>query len=192
MEKRFGDEMQIDKTTGLLESATYIPSPNCDDRPLNTPINLLVIHNISLPPGDFGGEHISQLFTNCLNPNEHDYFKDICHLRVSSHLLIRRDGQLIQYVPFHKRAWHAGVSSYDGQTSCNDFSIGIELEGTDTITYEKRQYDKLIDVSKVLLATYQDLEVERITGHENIAPGRKTDPGPAFDWNRYFNSLNDL
>ena len=177
--------MEIDKTQGLLQNAEYIPSPNCDERPDGMDTNLLIIHNISLPPNEFGGPHITQLFTNCLDENAHPFFEEISHLRVSSHLLIRRDGSIIQYVPFNKRAWHAGVSCYKDKEVCNNFSIGTELEGADNIPYETIQYEQLADVTNTLLATYPDMSAERITGHSDVAPGRKTDPGPAFDWQRY-------
>jgi len=154
-------------------------------------INLLVVHNISLPPKQFGGPYIDQLFAGCLNPDEHDYFKDIAGIRVSSHLLIRRDGELVQYVPLHKRAWHAGLSSYQGREKCNDFSIGIELEGADDVEYEAAQYQVLTKVTRLLLQAYPNMSRERITGHSEIAPGRKTDPGPAFDWNNFFQQLDE-
>ena len=177
--------MEIDKTTGLLKDVEYIPSPNCDDRPAESDAKLLIIHNISLPPNDFGGPYITQLFTNTLDEKIHPFFAEISHLRVSSHLLIRRDGSIIQYVPFHKRAWHAGVSSYNGEEACNSFSIGIELEGADDVPYESVQYEQLSNVSIALISTYPQMSMERITGHCDVAPGRKTDPGPAFDWERY-------
>ena len=175
--------MQISQQTGLLDCATYIASPNCDERP-DERITLVVIHNISLPPGEFNNSYITQLFTNQLNPEEHEYFEEIAELRVSSHLLICRTGEIIQYVPFNKRAWHAGVSSYLGQTVCNDFSVGIELEGTDNTPFTDQQYQVLVEVLKTLVATYPGLEMKHITGHEHIAPGRKTDPGPHFDWEK--------
>jgi len=181
--------MKINKDTGLLEEAEYLPSPNCDDRAENGDMDLLIIHNISLPPNQFGGPHINQLFTNCLNPDEHPFFEEICHLRVSSHLLIRRDGSIIQYVPFHKRAWHAGVSEYQGRSQCNNFSIGIELEGADEVPYEEAQYQTLAEVSKTLFDTYPNMTKDHITGHSDIAPGRKTDPGPAFEWAKYRDML---
>jgi len=177
--------MEIDITTGLLQNAEYIPSPNCDVRPTDSPARLLIIHNISLPPNEFGGPYITQLFTNTLEQDKHPFFEEIAHLRVSSHLLIRRDGQIIQYVPFHKRAWHAGISSYHGQTACNDFSMGIELEGADEINYETIQYERLGEITKALLSNYPQMSTERITGHCDVAPDRKTDPGPAFDWEKY-------
>ncbi len=177
--------MDINTTTGLLKDADYIPSPNCDNRPAEQKAKLLIIHNISLPPNEFGGPYITQLFTNTLDPEAHPFFKEISHLRVSSHLMIRRDGSIIQYVPFHKRAWHAGVSSYIGEETCNDFSIGIELEGADDIPYEKMQYKQLSEISNALIIAYPQMSATRITGHSDVAPGRKTDPGPAFDWQKY-------
>ena len=167
-----------------LVEAERIISPNFDDRP-EARIDLLVVHNISLPPGQFGGPYISQLFTNQLVAREHPYFQEIATLQVSSHLLIRRNGAVIQFVPFDKRAWHAGSSCYQQETNCNDFSIGIELEGTDDQAYEESQYLRLADVTRALMRSYPGIHEGRITGHSEIAPGRKTDPGPAFDWRRY-------
>ncbi|MDH5257554.1 MAG: 1,6-anhydro-N-acetylmuramyl-L-alanine amidase AmpD [Gammaproteobacteria bacterium] len=177
--------MEINKTTGLLSDAEYISSPNCDDRPTGSICKLLIIHNISLPPNEFGGPYITQLFTNTLDETADPFFQEIAHLRVSAHLLIRRDGQLIQYVPFHKRAWHAGVSTYEGEETCNNFSVGIELEGADHIPYESIQYEQLAAVTDALLLTYPEMSADRITGHCDVAPNRKTDPGPAFDWDKY-------
>ena len=170
---------------GWLPGARRVPSPNCDERPQGEVVSLLVIHNISLPPGAFGGPHIDRLFTNALDPDEHPFFREIRELRVSSHLLIRRDGELVQYVPLHRRAWHAGASRFDGRERCNDFSIGIELEGADDTPYDDRQYARLIEVSAVIRAVYPAITAGRVTGHADIAPGRKSDPGPAFDWPRY-------
>ncbi len=170
---------------GWLQHASPAPSPNQDERPPDTPIDLLVIHNISLPPGEFGGRWIEDLFLNRLDPNAHPYFAEIHHLRVSAHLLIDRTGRVTQFVPFERRAWHAGVSCYEGRERCNDFSIGIELEGCDDVAYEEAQYAALATVTRTLLRHYPDLRRERIVGHCDIAPGRKTDPGPAFDWIRY-------
>jgi len=175
--------MIINKKTGLLDIADFISSPNADDRPAEQPPELIVIHNISLPPSHFGGPYITQLFTNQLNPEEHPYFADISDLRVSSHILIRRNGDIIQFVPFHKRAWHAGVSNYCGRDRCNDFSIGIELEGTDDTPYEDVQYRQLASMIEALQSSYPSLAHDAIAGHSDIAPDRKTDPGPAFDWN---------
>ncbi|OUS31075.1 N-acetylmuramoyl-L-alanine amidase [Thalassotalea sp. 42_200_T64] len=167
---------------------SHLPSPHCDNRECDD-ISLLVIHNISLPPGKFGSSHISDLFMGCLDPDEDDYFKDIYQLRVSAHCLIRRDGAIIQYVPFTKRAWHAGVSSFAGREKCNDFSIGIEMEGTDDIAYSDAQYQTLNLLSAAIVTTYPDIDVDNITGHCDIAPGRKTDPGDSFDWARFKNGL---
>jgi len=181
--------MHIDPASGLLDEAEYIPSPNQDDRPIEGQIDLLVIHNISLPPQQYGGPYIEQLFTNCLDPQAHPYFADICHLQVSSHLLIRRDGHIVQFVPFHKRAWHAGESCFEERVRCNDFSIGIELEGSDDEPYEDIQYQQLVAVTKCLRHDYPGITVDHIVGHMDIAPQRKTDPGPAFDWPRFRQKL---
>ncbi|MBL4866651.1 MAG: 1,6-anhydro-N-acetylmuramyl-L-alanine amidase AmpD [Pseudomonadales bacterium] len=186
-----------------LAGCRQLKSPNCNDRPFDTDISLLVIHGISLPPGQYGGPYIDQLFCNSLSPTEHPYFKNICHLEVSSHLLIQRDGQVTQYVPFNKRAWHAGLSRYGDRENCNDFSIGLELEGEDDTPYELAQYQQLAKVSALLMATYPSIrhhsevnqkietmthsriDAAHIVGHCDIAPGRKTDPGPSFDWDYY-------
>ena len=160
----------------------YIESPNADERPPQQAEELIVIHNISLPPGEFGGPYIEQLFTNCLKAHDHPYFEDIRHLNVSSHTLIHRDGRITQFVPFHKRAWHAGESNYCGRERCNDFSIGIELEGTDDCPYEAVQYQQLAAMIQALQLSYTSLDKDAITGHCDIAPLRKTDPGPSFDW----------
>ena len=167
-----------------LRSAKKVASPNFDDRADASDISLLVIHCISLPAGEFGGVYIDDLFCNRLNPDAHPYFQTIYQLKVSAHLLIRRNGEIVQYVPFDKRAWHAGMSCYQGRERCNDFSIGIELEGTETVPYADEQYEQLNAVIAVLLATYPTLSRQRITGHCDIAPVRKTDPGASFDWNR--------
>lgn len=169
---------------GWLDAARRLPSPNCDTRPDPRDISLIVIHNISLPPRIFGGPWIDALFSNRLNPEGHPYFRTIADLRVSAHLLIRRNGAIHQYVPFERRAWHAGPSVFAGREACNDFSVGIELEGADDTPYTDPQYDRLIAVAQTLLAEYPGISVERIAGHDRIAPGRKTDPGPAFDWQR--------
>ncbi|MCX8048722.1 MAG: 1,6-anhydro-N-acetylmuramyl-L-alanine amidase AmpD [Methylohalobius sp.] len=173
---------------GWLKPCRKLISPNQDERP-NGEISLLVIHAISLPPGEFGGQYIDQLFTNRLDSKAHPYFAEIAELKVSAHLLIDRQGRLTQYVPFHRRAWHAGVSSFQGRERCNDFSIGIELEGTETIPFTDAQYRILAAVTILLLAKYSELSQERIVGHSDIAPGRKTDPGPSFDWKRLYQSL---
>jgi len=169
---------------GLLPGARQVPSPNCDERPQGMLADLIVVHGISLPPDQFGGPWIDRLFTNTLTAAEHPYFAEIADRKVSTHLLIRRDGEWVQYVPFHRRAWHAGVSQYQGRERCNDFSIGIELEGTDTIAYEPAQYRALANAIRVLCDTYPSLSTQRIAGHSDIAPGRKTDPGDVFDWVR--------
>jgi AmpD protein len=176
--------MYVNPDTGLLDQATYIASPNQDERPADTAPDLIVVHNISLPPGQFGTPYIEQLFTNCLNPEEHPYFAEIKHLQVSAHILIRRDGSVIQFVPFQQRAWHAGQSNWCGRERCNDFSIGIELEGTDDVAYESVQYRQLADIIKALRICYPSIDANAITGHSEIAPGRKTDPGPSFSWDK--------
>ncbi len=181
--------MMLKIKNGLLESARLLLSPNCDERPEEQDISLIVIHNISLPPDQFGGEGIDQLFTNRLDKEEHPFYEEIHELRVSSHLLIRREGDIVQYVPFHKRAWHAGVSRFLGREGCNDFSIGIEMEGTDSVPFEDQQYRALESVIKSLLKHYPHLKADAITGHEHIAPGRKTDPGPFFDWKKLGKTL---
>lgn len=177
---------------GWLAAARRCPSPNCDNRPDPEDISLLVIHNISLPPRVFGGPWIDDLFLNRLDPCAHPYFASVAQLRVSAHVLIRRDGRMVQYVPFDLRAWHAGQSSFASRTACNDFSVGIELEGADDVPFTDRQYDSLASATAALLAAYPALTAERIAGHSDIAPHRKTDPGPAFDWGRFRLSLNDV
>lgn len=180
--------MNINIKTGLISDVLYISSLNCDERPCHIKIDLLVIHGISLPPNEFGGYFIERLFTNQLDPAAHPYFAEIVHLKVSSHLLIRRDGEVIQFVPFDKRAWHAGQSHFQGRENCNDFSIGIELEGADTVPYQPVQYQKLVQLTNTIMQAYPAITKDRIVGHSDIAPGRKTDPGPAFDW-KYFREL---
>ncbi len=174
-----------------LASARLVPSPNCDARPDPEDISLLVIHCISLPPEQFGDEFIDQLFCNCLDPQAHPYFQEIHQLKVSAHLLIRRDGEVTQFVGFDQRAWHAGVSCFQGRERCNDYSIGIELEGSVNQAYTDSQYQSLIEISRLLLVYYPHLTPERITGHSEIAPGRKADPGPWFDWQRYSRGLSE-
>lgn len=180
--------MEIDKQSGWLMPVSKLLSPNCDARPDPDDICGIVIHNISLPPGEFGGPWIADLFLNRLDANAHPYFAEIADLKVSSHLLIRRGGEIQQFVPFQQRAWHAGQSSWEGRERCNDFTIGIELEGDDFSPFEDNQYQQLAAVIKLLIQTYPKLSTERIKGHQHIAPGRKTDPGPFFDWQR----LQDL
>jgi N-acetyl-anhydromuramoyl-L-alanine amidase len=174
--------MQIDPATGLMHGIRFVASPNFDARPEGVAPDLIVVHGISLPPGEFGGPWIDRLFTNNLPVEAHPYFAEIGALRVSSHLVIARDGHLTQYVKFNDRAWHAGQSSFEGRTACNDFSVGIELEGTDTLPYEPTQYRALARSIAALCKVYPSLSPTRIAGHSDIAPGRKTDPGPAFDW----------
>jgi len=160
-------------------------SPNFNQRPNGIEVDLLVIHNISLPPGEFSGNYIEQFFTNCLDHSLHPFFNEIEGVKVSAHLLIRRDGTLIQFVPLNQRAWHAGQSSFHGRENCNDFSIGIELEGTDNCPYTDEQYVALARVTNEIRHYYPKITDDNITGHSDIAPGRKTDPGQAFDWVRY-------
>lgn len=172
---------------GWLEGARAVPSPNLDARPPGTEISLLVLHAISLPPGEFGGDAIERLFTNCLDPAAHPYFREICDLKVSSHFLVRRDGALLQFVPVQARAWHAGASRWRARERCNDFSVGIELEGTDDGPYADAQYEKL----RVLVGSLRCAHPLRdIAAHSDIAPGRKTDPGPRFDWPRLLRDLS--
>jgi N-acetyl-anhydromuramoyl-L-alanine amidase len=168
--------------SGVVRAAKQIPSPNCDERPVGEKVTLLVIHNISLPPGKFGGRGIVELFTNRLDPAAHPYYARIAGLRVSSHFLIRRDGTLIQFVACARRAWHAGESRWRGRLRCNDFSIGVELEGTDDRPYEPAQYAVLGRLTRALRRRYP---LQAAVGHQDVAPGRKTDPGPLFDWARY-------
>ncbi len=174
---------------GILQGVRQIDSPNCDERPAGVPVDLLVVHNISLPPGEFGGSHVTALFTNTLDPEHHPYFRTIADLRVSSHLFIDRAGEITQFVNFNRRAWHAGQSSWCGREACNDYSIGIELEGTDYLAFTDAQYAALVAVSRALMQVFPALKSERIVGHEDIAPGRKTDPGLCFDWHRYLAAL---
>jgi N-acetyl-anhydromuramoyl-L-alanine amidase len=177
-------DLQIDLESGLLRGARQIASPNFDSRPAGVETDLIVVHGISLPPGDFGGPWIDRLFTNTLQSHEHPYFAEVAPLRVSSHLLLDRDGEVTQYVRFTDRAWHAGKSIYKDREACNDYSVGVELEGTDTLPYAAAQYGALAEVVAALVAAYPRLSPRRLVGHSDIAPGRKTDPGPAFDWPR--------
>lgn len=172
--------MKLD-AVGWLDTAVHIPSPNFDERPEGEPPSLIVIHNISLPPGDFSGNAVEALFTNQLDWDAHPYYQGIRGLTVSTHFFIRRNGEIIQFVPCSMRAWHAGVSNWQGREKCNDFSIGIELEGTDDLPFTDAQYDSLNMLLSVLKGAYP---LQGITGHSDIAPGRKTDPGPCFDWSR--------
>jgi AmpD protein len=176
-----GDIDEESGQAGWFGMARRIDSPNFDERPPGEPVSLIVVHAISLPPAQFGSEDIVRLFTNTLDPDAHPYFAQISALRVSAHFLIRRDGELIQFVSCHQRAWHAGVSCWDGRQRCNDFSIGVELEGCDEQVFEDAQYASLVELIEMLRANYP---VKAIVGHCDIAPGRKTDPGPCFDWRR--------
>lgn len=168
-----------------LSYARQLPSPNCSERPTGIAVELLVIHNISLPPGRYGQGYIEALFRNQLDSAVDPYFEEIAHLQVSAHLLIDRQGEVTQFVPFDKKAWHAGQSLFNGRDNCNDFSIGIELEGTDTEAFTSDQYESLIQICRELMAQYPRITLDSIVGHSDIAPGRKTDPGPFFDWARF-------
>lgn len=176
--------MKLDQDKAWIQEARRCPSPNFDERPVGTDVDLLVIHGISLPPGEFGTSYVDALFCNCLDRDAHPYFAQVADLEVSAHLFIRRDGELVQFVPLTHRAWHAGESRYCGREACNDFSIGIELEGTDDTPYEDVQYERLIETARLLMRAWPGITPDRIAGHCDIAPGRKTDPGPAFDWAR--------
>lgn len=177
------------ESAGWLKCARPVPSPNFNARPQGTEISLLVIHNISLPPGQFSGPEVEAFFCNRLDCTTHPYFAQIADLKVSSHLFIRRDGEVVQFVSLFDRAWHAGRSEFEGQVECNDYSIGIELEGTDDLQYTRAQYDSLIELSRQLLILFPAITADRIVGHSHVAPGRKTDPGPAFDWQFYLSHL---
>ena len=191
MNRAFIDDPWAD-AEGWLKNARAVPSPNFNSRPPSAEISLLVIHNISLPPGQFTGTEVEDFFCNRLDCSTHPYFAQIADLKVSSHLFIRRDGQLVQFVSLFDRAWHAGRSVFEGQVECNDFGIGVELEGTDDLEYTPAQYNCLIQVSRQLLALFPAITADRIVGHNHIAPGRKTDPGPAFDWQFYLSHLTVL
>ncbi|MCY1176703.1 1,6-anhydro-N-acetylmuramyl-L-alanine amidase AmpD [compost metagenome] len=182
--------MQLDPASGWCEGARHCPSPNFNERPAGE-ISLLVIHNISLPPAQFATGKVQAFFQNRLDITEHPYFEGIAQLRVSAHFLIERDGTLTQFVSCLERAWHAGVSRFAGREGCNDFSLGIELEGTDDLPFTDAQYQALSALTRQLQAAYPAITLERICGHSDIAPGRKTDPGPAFDWARYRAGLQD-
>jgi AmpD protein len=177
--------MMID-ATGRADVARHVASPNWDERPGGEAITLIVIHNISLPPGEFGGDGVERLFANTLDAAAHPYYRTLSGLRVSAHFLIRRSGELLQFVPCSKRAWHAGVSQWRGRSRCNDFSIGIELEGADDVPYAEAQYRALTELARALRSVYP---IGDIAGHCDIAPARKTDPGPSFDWPRFRNSI---
>ncbi len=167
---------------GWLSGVRRVVSPNQDTRPVRAAIELLVIHNISLPPNEYGGDAIERFFTNVLDYSAHSYYEQLKGVRVSSHFLVRRDGQIVQFVPCSKRAWHAGVSTWRGRSRCNDFSIGIELEGSDLEPYTESQYAALVRLTRRLKRIYP---IDEIVGHSDIAPGRKSDPGPFFDWDEY-------
>ncbi len=181
--------MRVDPASHLIAGVRYMPSPNADDRPRGCAPALIVIHNISLPPNEFGGPYIEQLFTNQLDPKAHPYFTSIIRQKVSAHVLIKRDGDMVQFVPFNRRAWHAGISEYQGRRNCNDFAVGIELEGTDKLPYENAQYSVLAALIDILRIAYPSIHKQRIVGHSDVAPNRKTDPGAVFDWRRLTNEL---
>jgi AmpD protein len=172
---------------GLLEEVRYVASPNCDARPVDCEVSLLLLHSISLPPGEYGGDAIERLFTNRLDPDAHPYFREVFSLKVSTHFLVRRDGELVQFVPATARAWHAGASSWRGRSGCNDFSVGVELEGTDDSAFEAVQYRRVCELVHALRAA---LPLRDIGAHSDVAPGRKTDPGVHFDWARLLAGLS--
>ena len=177
--------MMVD-AAGRVDAARYLASPNCDERPGGETVTLLVIHSISLPPGEFGGDGIVRLFSNTLDYGAHPYYGTLAGMRVSAHFLVRRSGELLQFVPCAKRAWHAGASVWRGRSRCNDFSIGIELEGADDVPYAEPQYRVLAELTRALQSAYP---IAAIAGHCDIAPARKTDPGPSFDWARFRSSI---
>ena len=179
----------VNLATGLLSSALQVPSPNQDARPQGIKPELILIHSISLPPGEFGGSAVKSLFTNSLDWTAHPYYTQIKDLLVSTHLFIPRQGQVVQFVPLNRRAWHAGKSSFQGREFCNDFSIGIELEGTDEVPYTDEQYNRLTLIVDAIFDAYPEISIRKIAGHCDVSPGRKTDPGPAFDWLRMYDGL---
>ncbi|MFW2439122.1 MAG: 1,6-anhydro-N-acetylmuramyl-L-alanine amidase AmpD [Arenicellales bacterium] len=179
----------LDTASVLLKTARQRSSPNCDERPEGMDIEALIIHAISLPPGEYGGDFVEQFFCNELEVSRHCYFNEISELKVSSHFYIHRNGELVQFVPVHMRAWHAGKSCCMQREAVNDFSIGIELEGCDDDTFEDLQYQSLIELSRTLISAIPTLSAEHVYGHADIAPGRKTDPGPRFDWQAYRTAL---
>tara|TARA_B100001750_G_C15405453_1_gene544903 strand:- start:138 stop:752 length:615 start_codon:yes stop_codon:yes gene_type:complete len=179
----------VNLATGLLSSALQVPSPNQDARPQGIKPELILIHSISLPPGEFGGSAVKSLFTNSLDWTAHPYYTQIKGLLVSTHLFIPRQGQVVQFVPLNRRAWHAGKSSFQGREFCNDFSIGIELEGTDEVPYTDEQYNRLTLIVDAIFDAYPEISIRKIAGHCDVSPGRKTDPGPAFDWLRMYDGL---
>ncbi len=183
--------LKVETTTGLLTGVRQVLSPHRDARPPGMLPELIIVHGISLPPNEFGGPWINRLFTGTLDWDAHPYFRQIEGLRASSHVLIGRDGQLTQYVPFGERAWHAGLSQYRTRSGCNDFSIGVELEGADQVPYTDAQYGQLVELIASLLAAYPSLAPEHIVGHSDVAPGRKSDPWPSFEWPRLRAQLNE-
>ncbi len=183
--------LKVETATGLLAGVRQVLSPHCDARPPKTLPELIIVHGISLPPNEFGGPWIDRLFTGTLDWDAHPYFRQIEGLRASAHVLIRRDGQLTQYVPFGERAWHAGLSQYRTRSGCNDFSIGVELEGADGTPYTDAQYGHLVELIAALIAAYPSLAAQHIVGHCDVAPGRKEDPWPSFDWPRLRARLNE-
>ena len=189
---KFHSTTGFDPEEGLVLAARSVPSPNFDDRPEGVQIEALIIHAISLPPGQYGGAYVEQFFCNQLDRDEHPYFDEIADVKVSSHFFIHRSGELVQFVPIHKRAWHAGKSICMEREAVNDFSIGIELEGCDDDSFEDAQYQTLTDLSQTLITSIPTLSAEHIYGHSDIAPGRKTDPGPGFDWEAYRLALSSV
>lgn len=189
MQQGLETNFTVTAQTGSLHPATRCHSPNQDERPDGAVPDLVIIHGISLPPGEFGGPHIEQLFANCLDWDAHPYFDGIRGLQVSAHALVRRDGSVLQFVPFSARAWHAGASSFRGRQRCNDFAIGIELEGEDETPYSEPQYCVLAGILKALFRAYPTLDARRVAGHCDVSPGRKSDPGPAFDWLQLYDEL---
>lgn len=189
MQQALKSHFTVATRTGSLHPATQCHSPNQDERPDGAAPELIVIHGISLPPGEFGGPYIEELFGNCLDWDAHPYFGGIRGLKVSAHALVRRDGSVLQFVPFSRRAWHAGESSFRGRQRCNDFAIGIELEGEDETPYSEPQYRILAGILRALFRAYPTLDARRVAGHCDVSPGRKSDPGPAFDWLRMYDEL---
>jgi AmpD protein len=183
--------LKVETGTGLLIGVRQVLSPHCDARPPGILPELIIVHGISLPPNEFGGPWIDRLFTGTLPSDAHPYFRQIEGLRASAHVVIRRDGLLTQYVPFGERAWHAGVSQYRTRSGCNDFSVGVELEGTDDIAYTDAQYAQLVELIAALIEAYPSLSPEHLVGHSDVAPGRKSDPGPYFEWPRLRARLNE-
>lgn len=189
MKRSPGIDFDIDTTTGIVTPARQVASPNCDERPDPCDISLVLVHGISLPPGEFGTGAVEALFTNTLDFDAHAYYAEIRGLEVSAHLFIDRDGELTQFVPFGKRAWHAGASRFRGRERLNDCAIGIELEGTDESPYADAQYSTLTAVIAAIMAAYPTIDARTIAAHSDVSPGRKTDPGPAFDWRRLYDGL---